>query len=227
MDDPAPGPSVGGATIVVLAGVNGAGKSSIGGEALRQNGGEYFNPDEVARRYREIVPLASQADANSHAWRKGKEGLEQAIANGTTFAFETTLGGRSITATLIDGAVRKRAVVRMWYAGLESVELHIKRVAARVAKGGHHIEEADIRRRHPASHANVVRLIPHLANLTVYDNSREGDPAAGIPPRPRLVLAFDQSGISFPTKSDLTKTPGWAKPIVMAAIKRFGGNLPG
>jgi len=32
-------------TLTVLAGVNGAGKSSIGGEALRASGAEYFNPD--------------------------------------------------------------------------------------------------------------------------------------------------------------------------------------
>ena len=35
--------------ITVLAGVNGAGKSSIGGAGLRENGADYFNPDEVAR----------------------------------------------------------------------------------------------------------------------------------------------------------------------------------
>ena len=36
--------------IYVLAGANGAGKSSIGGAALLQHGVEYFNPDEAARR---------------------------------------------------------------------------------------------------------------------------------------------------------------------------------
>ena len=35
--------------IHVLAGVNGAGKSSIGGAAIRAFGGEYYNPDEAAR----------------------------------------------------------------------------------------------------------------------------------------------------------------------------------
>ncbi|HBH79151.1 MAG TPA: ZTL protein, partial [Nitrospira sp.] len=37
----------------MLAGVNGAGKSSIGGAAIRQHGGKYFNPDEAARTLRE------------------------------------------------------------------------------------------------------------------------------------------------------------------------------
>jgi predicted ABC-type ATPase len=34
----------------VLAGCNGAGKSRIGGAALRQVGGDFFNPDEAAQR---------------------------------------------------------------------------------------------------------------------------------------------------------------------------------
>jgi predicted ABC-type ATPase len=42
--------------IYVLAGVNGAGKSSIGGAAIRENGAEYFNPDEAARRIADANP---------------------------------------------------------------------------------------------------------------------------------------------------------------------------
>ena len=34
-------------SIYVLAGCNGAGKSSIGGAALRDSGVEFFNPDEA------------------------------------------------------------------------------------------------------------------------------------------------------------------------------------
>jgi predicted ABC-type ATPase len=35
--------------IYVLAGVNGAGKSSIGGATFRASGADYYNPDEAAR----------------------------------------------------------------------------------------------------------------------------------------------------------------------------------
>jgi predicted ABC-type ATPase len=37
--------------IFVLAGVNGAGKSSIGGAMLRALGADYYNPDEAAKRF--------------------------------------------------------------------------------------------------------------------------------------------------------------------------------
>ena len=39
--------------IYVLAGVNGAGKSSIGGAMIRAAGGQYYNPDEAARQLME------------------------------------------------------------------------------------------------------------------------------------------------------------------------------
>ena len=63
--------------ILVLAGVNGAGKSFIGGEWLRQQGLAYFNPDEVARTIRE-EPGCTIAEANSLAWRSGSDGIHLA-----------------------------------------------------------------------------------------------------------------------------------------------------
>ena len=35
--------------LYALAGVNGAGKSSVGGAMIRASGADYFNPDEAAR----------------------------------------------------------------------------------------------------------------------------------------------------------------------------------
>ena len=90
--------------IHVLAGVNGAGKSSIGGAAVRQHGGEYFNPDEVARTLSGKAPALTQADANSAAWRQGASLLSRAIDERLEFTFETTLGGNTITSLLVQAA---------------------------------------------------------------------------------------------------------------------------
>lgn len=209
------------AEITVLAGVNGAGKSSIGGAYLRANGAEYFNPDEVARRMRAASPAMSQTEANACAWTEGKKRLEAAIAGGTDFAFETTLGGGTITRMLLEAAA-KGVVVRIWFAGLDSVESHLKRVAARVGKGGHDIPESDIRKRWVGSHANLIRLIPHVTDLRVFDNSVERDPAIGEAPEPQLVLAIEERRLSFPSVDELGVTPQWAKPIVFAAYRHFG-----
>ena len=209
------------AEITVLAGVTGAGKSSIGGAHLREHGAEYFNPDEVARTAMAASPGLGQRDANAFAWQEGKRRLEAAIADGSAFTFETTLGGETITRLLVEAAIQG-AVVRIWFAGLESVELHLQRVAARVKKGGHDIPESDIRRRWVGSHANLIRLIPHVTDLRVYDNSVERDPATGAPPEPRLVLCIEEQRLTFPPADRLGDTPQWAKPIVFAACRHFG-----
>src|SRR5436189_237443 len=58
--------------IYVLAGTNGAGKSSLMGAMLLQQGVEYFDPDEAAQRVFLANPGISQLEANSAAWHEGK-----------------------------------------------------------------------------------------------------------------------------------------------------------
>jgi predicted ABC-type ATPase len=205
--------------LYVLAGANGAGKSSIGGEALRQAGIDFFNPDHAAQRIRTVQPRLSQTEVNSAAWHHGRRLLERAIVDHLDFAFETTLGGQTMTG-LLERAAGAGLEVRIWYAGLATPELHIERVARRVAKGGHDIPDEDVRRRYDQSRLNLIRLLPKLAELRVYDNSEEADPDAGKEPALRLLLHLRNRRIAAP--SNLGSTPGWAKPIVAAAMKMTG-----
>jgi predicted ABC-type ATPase len=202
--------------IYVLAGVNGAGKSSIAGAAFRAHGGDYYNPDEAARRLLTANPDLTQTEANSHARHAGRALLEQAIAGRLDFAFETTLGASTIPRLLAQAAAQG-IEVRVWFAGLATPALHITRVRARVARGGHDIPEQAIRRRFEHSRLNLIHLMPALAALRVYDNSTPADPAAGKTPAPLLVLHMERGRIMNPR--DLPQAPDWAKPIVAAAMK--------
>jgi predicted ABC-type ATPase len=202
--------------ISVLAGVNGAGKSSLGGAHLRAQGADYYNADEAARRILEANPRLTQRDANGLAWNEGRRLLERAIVEGKDYAFETTLGASTIPA-LLAKAADGGAEVWMWFVGLDSPERHLARVKARVAVGGHDIPEADIRRRWDNSRENLVALMPKLARLWVYDNSEEAAPHAGRVPAPRLMLEMRGRRIVAP--KDLRATPAWAKPIVARALQ--------
>ena len=207
--------------IYVIAGVNGAGKSSIGGATFRSFGGEYYNPDEAARALIAASPGLSQTQANIAAWRQGTGLLRQAIAERLDFAFETTLGGNTIPRLLAEAAARHIGIY-VWYAGLASPELHIQRVRSRVRLGGHDVPEDAIRRRYERSRLNLIALLPGLASLRVYDNSAEADPAAGATPVLVPVLHMERCRILNPR--DLTRAPDWAKPIVAAAIKVHWGK---
>jgi predicted ABC-type ATPase len=203
-------------SITVLAGTNGAGKSSVAGARLAQAGGDYFNPDTVARRIRDANPAASSEEANAAAWQEGKRLLESSIANRTDFVFETTLGGNTITA-LLEKALAAGIQVHIFYVGLNTPELHIARVRARVARGGHDIPEAKIRERYHQSRLNLIRLLPKLTELLVYDNSKEADPHTGHTPEPILILHMKRGKIV--SHCDLSQMPTWAKPIVRAAMQ--------
>jgi len=202
--------------IYVLAGTNGAGKSSIAGAMFLAQGTGYFDPDEAARRILAANPGLAQAEANSAAWNQGRRLLERAIAERLNFAFETTLGGRTIPA-LLGAALSAGVEVRIWYVGLRSAALHIARVRARVAKGGHDIPELAIRDRYDSSRLNLIRLLPRLTELRVYDNSDEANPDAGAAPQPKLLLHVAAGRMV--SLCDLAATPEWAKPILAAAIK--------
>lgn len=202
------------ARIFVLAGVNGAGKSSIGGAALQAAGVPYFNPDTAARELRQADASLDSTAANARAWQLGRQGLERALAERGNYAMETTLGGRTLPALLMAGA-QAGAEVHVWFAGLATPELHLQRVRSRVAAGGHDIPEAKVRERFDASRSNLVRLMPHLASLRLYDNSAEGDPKAGRRPAPVLLLHLQ--GGRFVAQAPLAEVPDWAKPLLAAA----------
>ncbi len=201
--------------IYVLAGVNGAGKSSIGGAMLEQAGVEFFNPDKVARQFQSTYQGMSQEDANGAAWQQGRRLLERGIDERKDFAFETTLGGNTMPA-LLKKAASSGIEVRIWYAGLEGAELHIARVQSRVAMGGHDIPEAKIRERYAQSRMRLIELLPVLTELKVFDNTEEGDPEKGQAPSPKLLLHMNRGKIV--ETYDLHRMPQWAKPILQAAI---------
>lgn len=204
--------------ILVLAGVNGVGKSSVGGSLLAEHGLSWYNPDSYAREL--VRQLGLDLDkANGQAWEYGRSRLEAAIREGRNFAFETTLGGRTMADMLAAAAGSHN--VMMLFCGLDSLERHIARVGLRVAHGGHDIPEHKIHERWVSSRLNLIRLLPRLARLQVFDNSAEAVPGQEIPD-PVLVLETMNGRMVFPEVDDLAAlaaTPVWARPIVQAAIE--------
>jgi predicted ABC-type ATPase len=200
-------------TITVLAGTNGAGKSSIGGARLEAARTPFYNPDVETQRLIAANPGMTLDEANAAAWRIGKERLEAAIAERHSFNFETTLGGTTI-ARLLAKAHADGLRVRVWYCGLSDPELHIARVRARVSHGGHDIPETKIRERFDASRNNLCSILPSLDELMLYDNSSEASLSSGEPPQPVQLLHFRDGKIL----SQVSSMPNWAKPIAAVVM---------
>lgn len=153
--------------------------------------------------------------ANARALELGRRGLESALVKGEFFAFETTLGATTIPDMLLVGA-RQGAEIHILFVGLASPELHLKRVASRVAAGGHDIPELKIRERYTTSRENLIRLMPHLASLRIYDNSAEADPRQGRTPVPTLLLHV--VGCKIIEHASIGRIPLWAKPLLAVVL---------
>ena len=114
-----------------------------------------FNPDTAALR----------------AGRLMLEEIATRIAQGRSFAFETTLSGIAY-ARQIPVWKRQGYHVKLLFLSLPSVEMAIARVSARVAQGGNSIPEPVIRRRFGAGLRNFDRLYKPLVDAWMhYDNS--------------------------------------------------------
>lgn len=181
---------------------------------IRASGGQFFNPDEIARETLRGDSTLQQTEIDSLVWARMVAQLERAIEANERFIFETTLGGKTITGHLERAAELGRAI-SIWYVALESVELHLERIRIRVAKGGHGIDPERVRQRYNSSRANLVRLMPVLYELRLYDNSRRQDDTDTIP-EPNLVLSMSSGRIKFVASS--SEVPTWAKPLVAAGI---------
>ena len=190
------------------------------GEALLAAGSEFFNPDLAAKRLIQDNPGLPLQEANSRAWQLGFDGLLRALKNGGTYAFESTLGARSITQALIEGA-RNGAMIELHFTGLDSPERHMARVAARVGKGGHDIPEEKIRQRYVSSRENLIRLVPAITNLFVYDNSIEADPELG-PPEPVLLLQVEDRKLVYAIEPE--RVPQWAKAAYVAVHAAYSAR---
>lgn len=203
--------------LFVLAGVNGAGKSSIGGYLLERAGLTWYNPDSFAHQLMSATGC-DQTTANIQAWQEGMRRLDQAISERSHHAFETTLGGNTVTDRIL--AATRTHDVLLWFCGLATPDLHIARVKARVAAGGHDIPEAKIRERYPRALLHLVGLMPHLSQLQVYDNSTEATNDGKVR-NPKLLLQMEHGKLIWPEHNDvsaLRKTPTWAKSLLGAAL---------
>lgn len=202
--------------LYVLAGVNGAGKSSIGGHLLTQAGLTWYNPDDFARALVSDYGV-TQEQANIEAWQESVRRLRQAMTQRRSLAFETTLGGQTITQYLLQAC--QTHDVMIWYCGLRDPQLHLERIRLRVQHGGHDIPEAKVQQRWVSSLQNLIILMPSLAHLRLYDNSTQFDIGQAIGD-PILVLEMRAAKRLHPaTLISAATTPEWAKPALEVAFE--------
>lgn len=155
--------------IVIIAGPNGAGKTTFAREYLPREVGfpDFINVDLLAAG---LSPFAPEKVA-LRAGRLMLEEIERRTGKGVSFAFETTLSGRSY-AGMIPRWRKAGYHVKLIFLSLPSPDLSITRVAARVEQGGHPVEDVVVRRRFAAGLRNFHTFYKRIVNSwALVDNS--------------------------------------------------------
>lgn len=106
------------------------------------------------------------------------------------FVTETVLANQAYRRVCLD-AKRRGMMVRLVFVGVPTVEDSIARVALRVAKGGHNVPEADIRRRWPRTHENLAWFAQHADAVDVFANTWDAQPKLVAQARAGRVALLD------------------------------------
>ena len=154
---------------IVIAGPNGSGKTTFAREFLPKDAGviHFVNADLIASG---LSPLRPELAAMSGG-RLFLGELDRHARARTDFAFETTLSGLVYLKRLNHWKAAGYRI-EITYLRLASPSLALRRIAARVRQGGHHVPRADVLRRFTRGWVNFQTHYRPLADAwAVYDNS--------------------------------------------------------
>ncbi len=189
--------------LIVIAGPNGSGKTSVTSKILHHEwieDSEYINPDNVAR---DVFGDWNNQVAVFKAANYCNEWRERCLAERKSHIFETVMSA----IDKVDYILRAKQAgffVRLFFVSTESPTINAKRVANRVLNGGHDVPIPKIISRYDKSIANCTALAPYVDRLYVYDNSVEDVEA-------RLLFRLSDGKL---VKRYVEELPKWAIPIL-------------
>ncbi len=184
----------------VLAGGNGAGKSTFYKLHLAKYGIKFVNADLIA----EEIGSENLEELSYHAAILATRIREELITQGVSFCFETVFSHES----KIDFVAQAKAYgykIILVYIHLIDSSLNEARVKQRVSEGGHSVPTEKIHSRIPRSMKHVKTALSLVDEARILDNSSKDDPFRQI-----IVM---KSG-NYEVKK--TPLPEWAKDFLPA-----------
>ena len=158
--------------LYIIAGCNGAGKTTASFTILPEvlDCKEFINADEIAKGLSPFQPESVAMQAGRIMLAR----MDELLQKGETFAFETTLATKSYKQK-IEWAQANDYEVTLLFFWLDSPNMAKKRVAQRVAEGGHSIPSQTIERRYHNGIANLFAIYIDMVDICyIFDNS-EGE----------------------------------------------------
>lgn len=162
--------------LIVIAGPNGSGKTTVTEQILRHEWMEdaiYINPDIVAQ---EKFGDWNSAESVKKAITYCEELREECLRERKSLIFETVLSRRD-KVDYIRRAKESGFFVRLFFVCTESPTINAMRIAKRVMQGGHDVPITKIISRYKLSVANCIDAAKIVDRCYLYDNSVENSDA--------------------------------------------------
>lgn len=162
--------------LIIIAGPNGSGKTSITQKFLHHEWAEgttYINPDQVAE---DMFGDWNNSEAVLKAANFCAELREKCLAERKSFVFETVFSAQD----KIDFVLRAKQAgffIRIFFISTSDPSINAARIAKRVMKGGHDVPITKIISRYNKSIQNCKTVAPIVDRIYLYDNSIENSDA--------------------------------------------------
>jgi len=189
--------------LIVIAGPNGSGKTSVTSRLLKHEWVEdsvYINPDIVAK---DIFGDWNSKEAVLKAANYCAEWRETCLAKKQSLILETVMSADD----KVDYIIRAKEAgffIRVFFIATANPTINASRIAGRVMKGGHDVPITKIISRYRKSIINCMKVSSIVDRLYIYDNSIDGEEA-----RIQFRLVNGVMG-----KMYVTDVPEWAQAIL-------------
>ena len=193
--------------LIVIAGPNGSGKTSVTGKILEHEWVEncvYINPDNIAK---DTFGDWNSADAVMKAAKLSAQMRETCMIENKSLIFETVLSAED----KIDFIKRAKAngyFIRLFFVGTQSPTINASRIAQRVMEGGHDVPISKIISRYSKSIANCCIAAALADRAYIYDNSVDFSD-------PQLLFRVTDGKIV----KEYVPVSSWAIPILSTLIE--------
>lgn len=189
--------------LIVIAGPNGSGKTTITSKILRHEWLEdalYINPDQVAQ---ERFGDWNSPEAVMQAAQYCEQQREQCLARQQSLIFETVLSSEG-KVDFIRRAHESGYFIRIFFVATYHPTINASRIAQRVLEGGHDVPIPKIISRYQKSILNCKRVAAIADRVYVYDNSVDDAEA-------RLLFRMTDGQLFKRYTDDI---PLWAQAII-------------
>ncbi|MBQ0030232.1 MAG: zeta toxin family protein [Paludibacteraceae bacterium] len=188
--------------LIVIAGPNGSGKTTITKKVLRHEWLEdcvYINPDNIAK---EVFGDWNSADAVLNAAKYATELREKLLEEKKSMIFETVLSAED-KVDFMRRAKDAGFFIRLFFISTKNPTINAARIANRVMEGGHDVPITKIVSRYTKSIVNCAIISSFIDRTYIYDNSIDGTDA-------KLLFRIVDGSIYKKYQEDI---PSWAKQI--------------